>query len=44
MLEPGAARQAAGELIEIAAFEFVTIVPLWTRVGCITQHELRAML
>lgn len=43
MLEPGAARQAAGELMEIAASESVTIVPRWTRVGCITQHEVRAM-
>jgi ubiquinone/menaquinone biosynthesis C-methylase UbiE len=44
MLEPGAARQAAGELMEIAASESVTIVPRWTRVGCITQHELRGTL
>lgn len=42
-LEPGVARQAAGELLEIAASESMTMTCCWTRVGCITQHEVRAV-
>lgn len=40
-LEPGVARQATGELMQIAASESMLIVPRWTRVGCITQHVIR---
>lgn len=40
-LEPGVARQGAGELMEIAASESLTMMPRWTRLGCITQHEIR---
>ena len=43
-MERGVARQAAGELLEIAADESMTMVPRWTRVGCITQYEVRAVL
>lgn len=39
-LEIGVARQAAGELVEIAISESMKMVPLWTRIGCITQHEI----
>lgn len=42
-LESGVARQATGELLEIAASESMMMVPRWTRVGCITQHEIRAI-
>ena len=40
-METGTAGQATGELLEIAAAESMTIVPRWTHLGCITQHELR---
>jgi ubiquinone/menaquinone biosynthesis C-methylase UbiE len=40
-MEHGVARQAAGELLEIATGESMAIVPRWTRVGCITQYEVR---
>jgi ubiquinone/menaquinone biosynthesis C-methylase UbiE len=40
-MERGAAQQATGELLEIAAAESMTIVPRWTRLGCITQYEVR---
>jgi ubiquinone/menaquinone biosynthesis C-methylase UbiE len=40
-MERGVARQAAGELLEIAAAESMTMVPRWTRVGCITQYDVR---
>ncbi len=43
-LESGVARQAAGELLEVAASESMTLAPRWTRLGCITQHEVRAVL
>ena len=42
-LESGVARQAMGELLEIATSESMTMVPRWTRLGCITQHEVRAV-
>lgn len=41
-VENGVARQGAGELLEVAARQSLTIVPRWTRVGCITQYEVRA--
>jgi ubiquinone/menaquinone biosynthesis C-methylase UbiE len=40
-MERGVARQATGELLEIAVGESMTIVPRWTRVGCITQYDVR---
>jgi ubiquinone/menaquinone biosynthesis C-methylase UbiE len=40
-MEGGVGRQAAGELLEIAASESITMVPCWTRAGCITQYEVR---
>ncbi|MBI2825232.1 MAG: class I SAM-dependent methyltransferase [Planctomycetia bacterium] len=40
-LESGVARQGTGELLEIAAPESLTLIPRWTRIGCITQHEVR---
>lgn len=40
--EAGVASQGTGELTEIARSESLSIVPRWTRLGCITQHELRA--
>lgn len=43
-LETGVASQAAGELQQIAASEHLTMVPRWTRVGCITQHEVKQQL
>ena len=39
-LEHGVARQGSGELQEIAASEALTMAPRWTRLGCITQHEI----
>ena len=42
-METGVARQGAGELLDIAAAESLSMVPRWTRVGCITQHEVRAV-
>jgi ubiquinone/menaquinone biosynthesis C-methylase UbiE len=42
MLESGVGRQAAGELQELAASSAMALTPLWTRLGCITQHEVRA--
>jgi ubiquinone/menaquinone biosynthesis C-methylase UbiE len=42
-VESGVAHQAAGELLEIAASESMTMAPRWTRVGCITQHEVRTL-
>lgn len=41
-LEGGVARQATGELLEIGASESMTLVPRWSRIGCITQYEVRA--
>ncbi len=41
LLESGAGRQGAGELIDIATAEALIITPRWTRFGCITQHEVR---
>jgi ubiquinone/menaquinone biosynthesis C-methylase UbiE len=43
-METGVATQGAGELLEIAVSESMTMMPRWTRVGCITQHEVRAIL
>ncbi len=40
-MEGGVSRQATGELLEIAASESMSMVPRWTRVGCITQYEVR---
>lgn len=40
-METGVARQGAGELLELAASESLTMVPRWTHRGCITQHEIR---
>lgn len=40
--EGGVATQGTGELMEIARSGSLTIVPRWTRLGCITQHEIRA--
>lgn len=42
-LESGVARQAAGELLQVATSESMTLAPRWTRLGCITQHEVRAL-
>jgi ubiquinone/menaquinone biosynthesis C-methylase UbiE len=41
-LEAGVASQGAGELLEIAASESLSVAPRWSRLGCITQHEIRA--
>lgn len=41
-METGVARQGAGELLELAAAESLTMSPRWTHRGCITQHEVRA--
>lgn len=41
--EAGVATQGTGELMEIARSGSLTIVPRWTRLGCITQHEIRAL-
>jgi ubiquinone/menaquinone biosynthesis C-methylase UbiE len=43
-LESGVARQGAGELLEIATSETMTMVPRWTRIGCITQYNVQAVL
>lgn len=40
-LEPGVARQGAGELLEIAESASLKMLPRWTRIGCITQYEIR---
>ena len=40
--ESGVASQGAGALLEIAASELLSANPRWTRLGCITQHEIRA--
>ncbi|MGD9722633.1 MAG: class I SAM-dependent methyltransferase [Pirellulales bacterium] len=39
--ESGVANQSAGELLEIARNESMSTVVRWTRLGCITQHEIR---
>lgn len=41
MVEQGVARQGAGELQEIVASENLIMAPRWTRLGCITQHEIK---
>jgi ubiquinone/menaquinone biosynthesis C-methylase UbiE len=41
-LETGVASQGAGELLEIAAMASMSMAPRWTRLGCITQHEIQA--
>lgn len=40
--ESGVASQTTGELVEIARSVPMSMVPRWTRLGCITQHEIRA--
>lgn len=40
--ESGVASQGRGELLEIAAAESLSANPRWTRLGCLTQHEIRA--
>jgi ubiquinone/menaquinone biosynthesis C-methylase UbiE len=40
-IESGVANQAAGELVTIAQSESMDVVSRWTRLGCITQHEIR---
>ena len=39
-LEGGVARQAKGQLVDLAAAESMTLVPRWTRIGCITQYAV----